>query len=382
LGVAGRTLVVIGVALALLLGLTSGTGLLEGLPYGVVGAFVAIRRPRNSIGWLLLLGAWAFAVTSFNVPATVAQLTSGAVSSGVMALAIVQSAFGGPLILLFFVITVLFPSGRLPIGRAGRLARSAIALLAVLAIAAVFAPTISVNVAGSSSGVTVANPLAVLPGLPIWTFLSAGSPITLSFTVVGVASMIVRLRRAEGVERAQLRWLVWSMGFIVIGFVIGLVGDAVFENGLGGIVWLPAIIGFALPPIAIGFAILRYKLYEIDRIVSRTISWAVVTLILGGTFVGIILVAQALFASATGSNELAVAGSTLLVFALFAPIRRRVQRLVDRRFNRSRYDAERTVAAFAGRLRDEVDLDALRAEILATVNAAVEPTTASLWLRD
>src|SRR5450631_716908 len=135
-------------------------------------------------------------------------------------------------------------------------------------------------------------------------------------------------------------------------------------------------------PVAIGLAVLCYRLYEIDRVISRTISWATVTVILGSLFVAVILVAQALLAPVTGSNELAVAGSTLLVFALFAPLRRRVQRLVDRRFNRSRYDAERTVAAFAARLADEVDLDQLRAEILATVAATVEPSSVSLWLRE
>ena len=172
------------------------------------------------------------------------------------------------------------------------------------------------------------------------------------------------------------------MAFIVVGFVIGLVGDAALPNGLGGAVWLPAILAFCLPPVAIGIAVLRYRLYEIDRIISRTISWAAITVILGASFVAAIAVAQALIAPIAGSNALVVAGSTLLVAALFQPIRGRVQRLVDRRFNRTRYDAERTVAAFAGRLRDEVDLDALRVEILATVSAAVEPATVSLWLRD
>jgi hypothetical protein len=141
-------------------------------------------------------------------------------------------------------------------------------------------------------------------------------------------------------------------------------------------------VSFAFLPVAIGIAILRYRLYEIDRLISRTISYGVLTAIVGGLFVGFILVFQAVLAPVTGSNELAVAGSTLLAAALFQPIRRRVQRLVDRRFNRSRYDAERTVAAFAARLADEVDLEQLRAEILATVIATVEPSSVSLWLRD
>ena len=382
LGLPGRITVTAVVALALLVGLTSGTGLFEAAPYGLVGGFLAIRRPRSSIGWLLLLGAWSFAVSSLTAPASVAQLTSGAVSSLVMAITVVQAWSGSPLIVVLFVITLTFPAGRLPIGRWGQLARFALALVVLLAVLSAFAPTISVNIPSSSSGVTVANPLAVFPGWPGWIVLSAGPPITLVFTAAGVASMFVRLRRAGSVERAQLRWLVWSMAFIVVGFIVGLVGDSIFVNGLGGAVWLPAIVAFCLPPVAIVIAILRYRLYEIDRLISRTIIYGLVTLVLASVFVVVVLAAQAVLGPLTGSSTIAVAGSTLLVAALFQPIRRRVQRLVDRRFNRTRYDAERTVAAFADRLRDEVDLEALRAEILATVSAAVEPSAVSLWLRE
>jgi hypothetical protein len=374
--------VIVLVALALVVGLTSGTGLFEAVPSGLVGGFLAIRRPRSSIGWLLVLGAWSFAVTSVTAPASVAQLTSGTLSTLAMAITVVQAWSGGLLIVVLFVITLTFPAGRLPIGRWGQLARFALALVVLLAVLSVFAPTISVNVPSSSSGVSVANPLAVFPEWPGWIVLSAGAPIGLLFTAAGVASMFVRLRRARGVERARLRWLVWSMAFIVVGFVVGLVGDSVFVNGLGGAVWLPAIVAFYLPPIAIGLAVLRYKLYEIDRIISRTISYGVVSLVLASVFVVVVLAAQAVLGPLTRSNTIAVAGSTLLVAALFQPIRRRVQSLVDRRFNRSRFDAEWTVAAFAERLRDEVDLDQLRLEILATVAATVEPSSGSLWLRE
>jgi hypothetical protein len=372
LGLPGRITVTAVVALALLLGLTSGTGLFEAAPYGLVGGFLAIRRPRSSIGWLLLLGALSFAVSSLYSPASVAQLTTGAASPLVLAITVVQAWSGSPLIVVLFVVTLTFPTGRLPIGRWGQLARFALALVVLLTVLSAFTPTISVNIPSSSSGVTIANPLAVFPGWPGWNVLSDGPPITLLFTAAGVASMFVRLRRARGVERAQLRWLVWSMAFIVVGFIVGLVGDF----------WLPAIVAFCLPPVAIGIAILRYKLYEIDRIISRTISYAVVTLVLASVFVVVVLAAQAVLGPLTGSSTVAVAGSTLLVAALFQPIRRRVQRLVDRRFNRTRYDAERIVGAFAGRLRDEVDLEALRAEILATVSEAVEPSAVSLWLRE
>jgi hypothetical protein len=383
LGWPGRIAVIALVVPALLVGLASGYGFLAVAPYGFVGVFLAIRRPRNSVGWLLLALGWAFGFAFVIVPTAAAQqLLGGAAPPAVMALAVLSNLGGGSIILLLLVIALVFPSGRLPTGRWGRLARAALTLVVLLAVLSVFAPTISVNIPSSSSGVTVANPLAVVPGWPPWTFVSASSPIIYVLTVAGAISMFLRFGRARGVERAQLRWLVWSMAFIFVGFIVGLVGDSVFVNGLGGLVWIPAEIAFPLPAIAIGVAVLRYRLYEIDRVISRTISWASVTLILGSLFVAVILVAQALLAPVTQSNELAVAGSTLLVFALFQPIRRRVQRLVDRRFNRSRYDAERTVAEFAARLRDEVDLEQLRTEILATVSATVEPSSVSLWLRE
>ena len=157
----------------------------------------------------------------------------------------------------------------------------------LLAILAVFAPTISVSLPGISSGVSVPNPLALVPGWPLWPVVSVGPAVTLALAAAGVMSMVVRLRRAQGVERAQLRWLVWSMAFIIVGFIIGLVGDSVFANGLNGAVWLPAIIAFSLPPLAIGVAVLRYRLYEIDRLISRTIGWAVLTVILGGGVRGV-----------------------------------------------------------------------------------------------
>jgi hypothetical protein len=128
--------------------------------------------------------------------------------------------------------------------------------------------------------------------------------------------------------------------------------------------------------------VLRYRLYEIDRLISRTIAYGLLTAIVAGLFVGFILVFQAVLAPLTQSNELAVAASTLLAATLFQPLRRRVQRIVDRRFNRTRYNAEQTVAVFASRLRDEVDLEALRAAIISTVSAAVEPSSVSIWLRD
>ena len=382
LGLPGRIAVVAVAVLAVAVGLTSGGGLLESAPYGIVGGVLAIRRPRNAVGWLLLAGAWTFALSSVPVPATPAQLVAGTLPPLVMAVAVVQASTGGFLITVLLVITLVFPSGRLPTGPWGGLARLALAIVLLLAILGVFAPTISVSVPGISSGVNVPNPLALVPGWPLWPVVLAGPPLTLVLTAAGVMSMVVRLRRAQGVERAQLRWLVWSMAFIVVGFVIGLVGDSVFTNGLNGVVWLQALIAFSLPPLAIGIAVLRYRLYEIDRLVSRTLGYVALSSILVGLFAVLVLLLQAALAPVTGSNELSVAASTLVVASVFQPLRRRIQALIDRRFNRARVDADRTAAAFADRLRDEVDLENLGSEITASVHRAVQPVTVSLWLRE
>ena len=322
----GRLAVMFVAALAVAVGLSTTNGAFEAAPYALMGTILAIRRPANSVGWLLLVLAVAFAVSSVNVPATAAQLAAGTASSAVLAIAVVQSSSGGPLIAVLFVITLVFPGGRLPRGAWGQVARLSVAVIVALAVLGVFAPTITVNVVGSSSGVTMPNPLAVFPAWPGWIVLAAGSEITLVLATVGVGSMVIRLRRARGVERAQLRWLVWSMAFIVVGFIIGLVGDTIFDNGLGGAVWLPAIVAFALPPLAIGIAVLRYRLYEIDRLISRTIAYALLTVILASVFVAVILALQALISPLIPANQLAVAASTLLVFLLFQPLRRRVQR--------------------------------------------------------
>ena len=172
----------------------------------------------------------------------------------------------------------------------------------------------------------------------------------------------------------------------VAGIVFGVVGGVTLGSvvpaiAATGLPWVPAIIAFLAVPVAIGIAVLRYRLYEIDRIVSRTISYLIVTAILVAAFAVAILLFQALLAPLTGGNTVAVAASTLIVAALFQPFRRRVQAAVDHLFNRARYDADRTAESFAGRLRDEVDLGAVQADLLTTAVAALHPRSAGIWIR-
>jgi hypothetical protein len=188
-----------------------------------------------------------------------------------------------------------------------------------------------------------------------------------------VVSLIVRFRRSRGVERQQLKWFTYAGALVLliplIGFVVPSLANAAF-----------VLVG-ALP-IAVGIAILRHRLYDIDRLINRTLVYGLLTAILGALYAGVVLVLGQLFGGVGGDPpSWAVAGATLAVAALFQPARRRIQVVVDRRFNRRKYDAARTVEVFSVRLRDEVDLDTLSAELLTVVDQTMQPTQASLWLR-
>jgi hypothetical protein len=205
----------------------------------------------------------------------------------------------------------------------------------------------------------------------------------MGLVIAGAVSLVVRVRRARGTERQQLRWIAASLALVMLavgsGFAIGLLVSGSSEDGLA---WIPAMVAFPTIPIAIGIAVLRYRLYEIDRIVSRTIAYTIVTGILGATYGGIVLLLQGPLGSVTGGESpLAVAGSTLVVAAAAQPLLRRVRRAVDRRFDRARYDASRIVAELNDRLRDEVELTNVRGEVLATVGRALHPASAGVWLR-
>jgi hypothetical protein len=194
--------------------------------------------------------------------------------------------------------------------------------------------------------------------------------------VLATASLVVRFRRARGVERQQLRWVV--LGTVVAAWLSLVHGIAL---ALGAYALAP-LVGGLNPPIlaaAIGAAILRYRLYDLDRILSRTLAWGVLTVLLGGGYAAAVLVLGQLFGAGERAPSWAVAGATLGVAALFQPARRRIQAAVDRRFNRRRYHAAQTVQAFSARLREQVDLDTLSAELLAVVDQTVEPTQASFW---
>jgi hypothetical protein len=384
LGRAASGVVLLLAVAAAVVGLPSGFGLLWAVPYGGVGALVAIRRPRTSIGWLLIAFAWAFALVTAAVDATAAQFWDGTLPSATAAFTVVTSTMGMVLFLLMAVLGMVLPSGRLPTGRWGAVARTGIGMGVVIATLSAFMPRISVNLSGSSSSVVLPNPAAVLPDLSLWKVVTPDTvalPIAL-LMIASVVSLFVRFRRAGGVERQQLRWITAALGFVVVTVIGGyIVGVLVPAAGASGLIWLGAIVAFPCVALAIGIAVLRYRLYEIDRIVSRTISWAIVTTALVAVFASTVVGLQALLAPVTQESTLAVAASTLLVAALFQPLRRRVQVAVDRRFHRSQVDAELTLRAFGARVREEVDLARLTEGVVATAASAVTPSQAGLWLR-
>ena len=264
------------------------------------------------------------------------------------------------------------------------------AFAAVVTIAAIlaFGPTLNVTLAQTGASVTVPNPFAIAADAPIWVVIP--EPVVLYVTLFGIllAALVglgIRYRRAVSLERLQYRWLVTAIALVAVAtgaWAANAFWLRVADGIVGGIIGdIAVLISYPSVPLAIAVAVLRYRLYEIDRIISRTIAYAVVSAVLAGVFVLGVVVLSTILATVAAGQTLAVAGSTLAAYAVSQPILRRVRHSVDRRFDRARYDHERTVADFSARLRDEIDVDAVTSDLAATTRSAVAPATLSLWLR-
>ena len=381
-GLAARIAIVGLVIGAAILSTTSpiGPAGLLSLPYSAIGAVLVIRRPRTSIGWILIGIGLCFALISVPVTGTPQQFADGSVDLSVALFAIIHSGIPTTMFFLYAVLVMVFPSGRLPGGRWGRLGRAGLGVGLVFAAAAYVMPEIFVGYLVSA---LVRNPAALLPDLAIWRVINSSTvtfPVMI-LMIAGSVSLVVRVRRARGTERQQLRWIAASFAFLMSAVVSGYVIATLVPGSENGLAWIPATVAFPSVPIAVGIAVLRYRLYDIDRIISRTISYGVVSAMLVAVYAGLVLVLQAPLGSITGGDTVAVAASTLAAAALFQPVRRRTQAAVDHRFNRARYNAERTIDALAARLRDEMDLPIVRSAVVDAVARSVEPTAASLWLR-
>jgi hypothetical protein len=337
-----------------------------------VGAVLATRRPRHPVGWLLLLLALALntsgvaaAYTAYGLVARPGALpAAGAVAhySPIFILTALPA--------LSFVL-LLTPTGSLPSPRwrwwAWVTGAASVMLLGAVAVARgsldprYQAENNPLDFRGVGGALLVVNQVAL--------------GVTLLAVVVGAGSLVVRFGRARGVERQQLRWVACAAVLVALAAVAALASAAL---GLPELLGWAAGVCVALLPLAAGAAILRYRLYDLDRIISRTLSYGLLTLLLGLGYTGMVLGLGRLLPQ---GSSLVVAAATLAVAALFQPARRRIQQLVDRRFNRRRYDAARTIQAFSARLRQQVDLDTLTAELQAVIEQTMQPTRASLWLR-
>jgi hypothetical protein len=269
-------------------------------------------------------------------------------------------------------VALLTPTGSLPSPRWRWWARVVAAATVVLVVAAALDPHPLVP-----EDPTFENPLAApaLVGL-LAAAAAVSAAILLGGLVAAAGSLVVRYRRARGMERQQLRWLALAAAVAAVALLVA-VAAAVMGGSLS-VVLVAAGVSVALLPLATGAAILRYRLYDLDRIISRTLAWGLLTVLLGGGYALVVLGLGQLLGR---DSSLVVAGATLGVAAVFQSARRRIQQLVDRRFNRRRHDAAQTIAAFGARLRDQVDLDTLTAELLAVMDQTMQPTQASLWLR-
>jgi hypothetical protein len=355
------------------------------VPFAGIGALLAIRRPRTPIGWILIGLGWSFVLLVAPVRATAQQFADGNVDLPSAVLAVAQGGGGPTAFFLFAVLAIVFPSGRLPMGPWGIIARAALGVGLTIVVAGYVMPVISVNLAGNQAYAPVRNPIALLPDHALWRLITPDTSIfpIMFVTVAAAVSLIVRVRRAQGTERQQLRWMATSLAFAVLGVGTGFaIGYLVPGSSASGLAWIGAVAAFTTVPVAVGIAVLRYRLYDIDRIVSRTIAYAIVSAITAIVFAGIVVGLQALLSRFTGGDSLAVATSTLVVAALFQPLRRRIQRAIDHRFNRARYDAELTVAEFSARLRDKVDIATVTTELQGTVLGAVNPSLLGLWIRE
>lgn len=364
----------------------AGSAVIVYVPYAMVGAILVIKRPGNGIGWLLTAIAWQFTVGWLPVQATIEELQTLTAPPIVLAVAWFKVSLGLPLAFaLIACLAIVFPTGRLPRGRWRWPTMLLLLAMGAITLSAAIQPVLQVQPQGSDHMIMMPNPLQVLPpgrlDEGLGDFPTAAGLVTFALLIASIASMLARYARSAGIERLQLRWLVTGLATVAIAVPIGFLLFAAFGSVIQGVAWLPAIVAFTLPPIAIGIAVLRYRLYEIDRLISRTIGWALVTGVLVAVFVGGVLALQALLAGFTQGQTLAVAASTLTAFALFQPVRRRVQTAVDRRFDRARYDGERTAAAFADRLRDQVDLASLTDDIAGTVDTALRPSGIGVWIR-
>jgi hypothetical protein len=353
------------------------------LPYAGIGAYLVTRRPANVIGWLLMLMGWSLALTTSRHTVPVETLLTGRLDT-VDALTVWSGSCAWTLAFFgIFAIALVFPSGRLPMGRGRWLAWVGLAVALTIVALVAFGPTIYFSRATTETLRTVPNPLAILPDAQIWSLiphLNTLYAVMVGLFVTSLVGLGLRYRDSTGFERLQYRWLVAAIALVAIATAVWAFSTLVLQLGIG-VAGFVAQIAYPAIPIAIAVAILRYRLYEIDRIISRTIAYAIVSVTLIGVFGVVVVLLSTVLSSFAAGQSLAVAGSALIAYAVAQPVLGRVRKAVDRRFDRARYDQERILATFTVRLRDEIDVDAITRDLATTARSAVAPTSVFLWVR-
>jgi hypothetical protein len=344
------------------------------LAFPVVGALILTYRPGNPIGWIFCAvtsAAFGFAAEQYAIYATGTR--PGSLPGGVWA-AWLGSWSGDPGYAITFTFTLLlFPNGRLPSARWRPLAWLTGGFITLDTLFAAFTPgPISERIPW------VNNPAGIERLARVNSLFHAIGPLFFVLLLGCALSVLVRFGRAQGVERHQLKWFTYAAAMLVSLVLVTIVLPT-----------LPALLdemlfsaGIAALPVAVGIAILRYRLYNIDVIIRRTLVYSILTLTLGLVYLGCIVVSQTLIAPLTGGSELAIVASTLAIAALFSPLRRRIQTLIDRRFYRRKYDAAKVLAAFGATARDETDLERLTGEMLRVVDETMQPEFVGVWLRE
>jgi hypothetical protein len=340
--------------------------------FGGVGWLLARRVPENGIGWSFSLGGVAWAL--FGLAEALGARALGAdpvPTAGRLWLLLPNVAWALPMVLSIQLPLLLLPNGRLLSHRWRWVVRAA-ALGVVLCLLGF--TTYAARIESVDPERDVQNPLgiAALEGGPLVVGLT-GAVLMALVLVAGGLCLVLRYRRSQGVERQQLRWVAFGGICAVLSVYVGTVPGVPDEVSTAASALIFAV------PASIAVAVLRYRLYDLGRLVSRTLSYAVLSALLVGVYVAVVSTASRIVPA---DSSLAVATSTLTAAALFQPLRLRVQRVVDSRFNRARYDADRIVAGFTRTLRDEVDLDAVRDDLLRVVDGAIQPAAVGLWLRD
>jgi hypothetical protein len=356
------------------------------LAFPLVGALIASKRPKNAVGWLCLaVGLLWMLIGVFDYYSYYGAATPGSVPFPIAMAGISDWLWVPAIGLLGTYVLLLFPDGRLLSRRWRPVAWLSGAVIFLLSFGVMLAPGRLGNLAGVRKPFGIegaewltAGAYALLPLLPLCMLASA-------------LSLVLRYRHSGGEERQQIKWIAFAASVVAVLYAIAMIASFVFPEEswttAGSVWWLnllmyAVIASFTLVPIAVGIAVLKYRLYEIDIIINRALVYGALTVTLVGVYVGTIVLLQGLLRAFTAQeSQLGIVASTLAVAALFNPLRRRIQGFIDRRFYRRKYDAAKTLEAFSAKLRDETDLDALSDDLVGVVRETMQPVHVSLWLR-